>query len=47
MTRQSFGQPSIDTNDIKQQKQKSIYEMRKKQLKKNLIKRKKVTNLIR
>ena len=47
MTRQSLGYPSIDTNDIKQQKQKSTYEMRKKQLRKNLKKRKKATKLIR
>ncbi len=41
MTKQSFGQLSIVTSHIKQQKLKSLYEMRKKQLKKNLKKRKK------
>ena len=41
MPKQSFGQPIIDMKDsIRIQKQKNIYEMRKKLLKKNLKKRK-------
>tara|TARA_Y100000817_G_scaffold293405_1_gene266350 strand:- start:2402 stop:2545 length:144 start_codon:yes stop_codon:yes gene_type:complete len=47
MTKQSFGQLSIDTNQIKQQKNKNLYEIRKKQLKKNLKKRKKAASYIR
>tara|TARA_A100001011_G_scaffold119894_1_gene126492 strand:- start:2438 stop:2581 length:144 start_codon:yes stop_codon:yes gene_type:complete len=47
MTKQSYGQLSIDTTHLKQQKNKSLYEMRKKQLKKNLKKRKKAASLIR
>ena len=41
MPKQSFGQSIIDMKDsIRTQKQKNIYEMRKKLLKKNLKKRK-------
>ena len=47
MTKQSFGQLSINTTHIKQQKNKNLYEMRKKQLKKNLKKRKKITSYIK
>ncbi len=47
MTKQSYGQLSVETTHIKQQKSKSLFEMRKKQLKKNLKKRKKAANYIR
>ena len=47
MTKQSYGQLSVERTHIKQQKNKNLLEMRKKQLKKNLKKRKKATNLIR
>ena len=47
MTKQSYGQLSVETTHIKQQKNKNLFEMRKKQLKKNLKKRKKAVNYIR
>ncbi len=47
MTKQSFGQLSVETTHIKQQKNKNLFEMRKKQLKKNLKKRKKIASYIK
>ena len=49
MTKQSYGQLSVETTHIKQQKSKSLFEMRKKQLKKNYydLRSKKVVNLIK